>query len=66
MLPDPFNPFSILAAAPLIMWVSDAWTRMMLSLWNSGVWLLKVVPQLESFLLTPDLSTDGALRRFTR
>lgn len=61
MIPDPFNPFGVLAGAADQV-ITDGWTRIMLSLWNSGVWLLKLVLQLEGHFLTPDISTDGATR----
>lgn len=61
MIPDPFNPFGVLGGAADHV-IADAWTRMMLSVWNSGVWLLKLVLQLETYFLTPDISADGPAR----
>ncbi len=58
MIPDPFNPFGVLGGAAERL-LADGWTRMMLSVWNSGVWLLKVILQMENYFLTPDISGDG-------
>ncbi len=61
MFPDPFNPFGVLSTTADQM-ITDGWTRIMLSLWNSGVWLLKLVLHIEDFFLTPDISADGPAR----
>ncbi len=61
MFPDPFNPFGVVSDAASQV-VTDGWTRIMLSLWNSGVWLLKLVLHIEDYFLTPDISADGPAR----
>lgn len=58
MIPDPFNPFGSLAGVADNV-VADGWTRMMLSIWNAGVWLLKIILRFENYLLTPDISESG-------
>ena len=58
MIPEPFDPFGVLSGTADQV-ITDGWTRIMLSLWNSGVWLLKLVLQIENYFLTPDISGDG-------
>ncbi|MGB8384591.1 MAG: hypothetical protein WCG47_25685, partial [Dermatophilaceae bacterium] len=55
-----FNPFTTLgnAAGKVI---ADAWTTAMLSIWNAGLWLLRLVLQVEDAFLTPDLSEHGPM-----
>lgn len=38
---------------------TDAWTAMMLGLWDAGLWMLRLALSLMDGLLTPDLSTGG-------
>lgn len=54
----PWDPFSQLAseAAKLI---AQGWIAVMLSLWNGGLWLLRLVLNFMDAFLTPDLSEDG-------
>ena len=61
MIPDPLDPFTLLGGSVDHL-VSDAWSRIMLSLWNSGVWLLKLILQLENYFLVPDISPDGPIK----
>lgn len=65
MIPDPFNPFSVLGGAAERL-LADGWTRMMLSVWNSGVWLLKVILQMENYFLTPTSAVTDPPDRSTR
>lgn len=39
--------------------VASAWTVAMLSMWNCGLWLLKLILGIEDQYLTPDLSQGG-------
>lgn len=39
--------------------VADAWTVAMLAVWNTGLWLLRLVLHLEDAFLTPDVSGAG-------
>jgi type IV secretion system protein TrbL len=57
---DYVNPFTYLgnAAGKLI---ADGWTAAMLSLWNCGLWLLKLVLGIEDDFLVPDLSQNGPM-----
>lgn len=61
MIPDPFNPFGVFGGAATH-FIADGWTRMMLAVWNSGVWLLTIILRLENFFLVPDIGSDGPAR----
>ena len=58
MLMPWWNPFSNLAneAAKLI---AEGWVAIMLTFWNCGLWLLRLVMGFMDAFLTPDLSEDG-------
>ena len=57
---DYVNPFTYLGnAAGKI--VADGWTAAMLSVWNAGLWLLKLVLGIEDDFLVPDLSENGPM-----
>lgn len=53
-----FNPFEALGAAAGKLLV-DTWTAAMLSLWNAGLWILRLAFTFTDALLTPDLSETG-------
>lgn len=55
---DHLNPFTYLGNAAGKV-AADAWTAAMLGLWNAGLWLLKLVLNIEDAFLTPDLSEGG-------
>ncbi|GAB2492519.1 hypothetical protein GCM10027030_27370 [Luteococcus sediminum] len=55
MLWDPFGALADRASKVVV----DGWTAMMLSLWQAGLWLLRVVLKFESALLTPDVTEQG-------
>lgn len=55
MLWDPFGQLAEQAAKV----VADGWTAMMLSLWQAGLWVLRVVLKFEAHFLTPDISETG-------
>ncbi len=54
----PWNPFSQLASTAAQI-ATDAWTAAWLSMWNAGLWLLRLILQWMDAWLTPDLSADG-------
>ncbi len=54
----PWDPFSKLASTAAQI-VTDAWTAMWLSVWNAGLWLLRLILQWMDAWLVPDLSADG-------
>jgi type IV secretion system protein TrbL len=57
-VPDRPNPFEelgdIIAKA-----AADAWTAAMLAIWNSGLFVLRIVLPVSELFLTPDLRGDG-------
>ncbi len=54
----PWDPFSKLASTAAQI-VTDAWTAGWLSVWNAGLWVLRLVLGWMDAWLTPDLSADG-------
>ncbi len=56
-LPIP-NPFAGLAGVATKV-AADAWTAAMLTVWSSGLWVLRWVLNLADTWLTPDLSANG-------
>ncbi len=54
-----FNPFSKLASTAAQI-VTDAWTAGWLSVWNAGLWVLRLVLSWMDAWLTPDLSAGGS------
>jgi hypothetical protein len=61
----PFDPFGALGSAAAHI-VADGLTAAMLSLWNAGLWLLRLVLQLEDAVLTPNLAESGPLGELYR
>lgn len=57
-LDDPFGWLAGEAGRVL----TDSWSGIMLTLWNAGLFLLRVVLKFEGHFLTPDLSADGPAR----
>ncbi len=55
---DHLNPFTYLGNAAGKV-AADAWTAVMLAVWNTGLWLLRLVLTFEEAFLTPDLSEAG-------
>ena len=55
---DPFGWLAGEAARVL----TDSWSGIMLTLWNAGLFLLRVVLKFEGHFLTPDLSAQGPAR----
>jgi hypothetical protein len=53
-----WNPFAKLGSTAAQI-VTDGWTAMMLSFWNAGLWVLRLVLSWMDHWLTPDLSADG-------
>ncbi len=53
-----WNPFAKLGSTAAQI-VTDGWTAMMLSFWNAGLWVLRLVLSWMDSWLTPDLSADG-------
>jgi hypothetical protein len=53
-----WNPFAKLGSTAAQI-VTDGWTAMMLSFWNAGLWVLRLVLSWIDHWLTPDLSADG-------
>ena len=49
------DPFQYLAGKIAL----DAWTTAMLALWQSGLWLMRLVLRIVDALLVPDLTGDG-------
>ena len=56
----PFDPFGVLGSA-ITNVVADTLTAAMLALWNSGLWVLRAVLDLEDAILTPSLGEDGPI-----
>lgn len=54
----PWDPFSQLGSVAAQI-VTDAWTAAWLSVWNAGLWVLRLVLSWMDAWLTPDLSADG-------
>lgn len=54
----PWDPFSKLASTAAQI-VTDAWTAGWLSVWNAGLWVLRLVLSWMDAWLTPDLSAGG-------
>jgi hypothetical protein len=54
----PWDPFTKLASTAAQI-VTDAWTACWLSVWNAGLWVLRLVLSWMDAWLTPDLSADG-------
>ena len=54
----PWDPFSKLASTAAQI-VTDAWTAGWLSVWNAGLWVLRLVLSWMDAWLTPDLSASG-------
>ena len=54
----PWDPFTKLASTAAQI-VTDAWTAAWLSVWNAGLWVLRLVLSWMDAWLTPDLSADG-------
>ena len=54
----PWDPFSKLASTAAQI-VTDAWTAGWLSVWNAGMWVLRLVLSWMDAWLTPDLSAGG-------
>lgn len=55
---DWWNPFGQLGGAAAQL-VTDAWTAAWLSLWNGGVWVLRLILDWMDAWLTPDLAAAG-------
>ncbi len=55
---DWWNPFGKLASNAAQI-VTDAWTAAWLSVWNAGLWVLRVILSWMDHWLTPDLSANG-------
>lgn len=53
-----FNPFDTLGSAAAKI-VADGWIAAWLSIWNAGLWLLRLVLSWSDAWLTPDLSANG-------
>jgi hypothetical protein len=56
----PFDPFGILGSAVAKV-ATDSLTAAMLALWNAGLWVLRVVLELEDAILTPNLGDGGPI-----
>ena len=54
----PWDPFSQLGSVAAQI-VTDFWTAAWLSVWNGGLWVLRLVLSWMDAWLTPDLSADG-------
>lgn len=54
----PWNPFDQLGSVAAQI-VTDAWTAAWLSVWNAGLWVLRLVLSWMDAWLTPDLSANG-------
>jgi hypothetical protein len=57
-LDDPFGWLAGEAARVL----TDSWSGIMLTIWNAGLFLLRLVLKFEGHFLTPDLSAQGPAR----
>lgn len=53
-----WNPFAKLASTAAQI-VTDAWTAAWLSVWNAGLWILRLILSWMDAWLTPDLSANG-------
>ena len=53
-----FSPFARLGSAAAKI-VADGWIAAWLSIWNAGLWLLRLVLSWSDAWLTPDLSANG-------
>ena len=53
-----FDPFSALGGVAGKL-VADTWSAMMMTVWSGGLWVLRMVLQLENHFLTPAITTDG-------
>lgn len=54
-IPNPFEQIGDVIAKA----AADAWTAAMLAVWNSGLFVLRIVLTFSELFLTPDLSADG-------
>ncbi|MQW77325.1 hypothetical protein GHK92_15735 [Nocardioides sp. dk4132] len=54
-IPNPFEAIGDVIAKA----AADAWTAAMLAVWNSGLFVLRIVLTFSELFLTPDLSADG-------
>jgi type IV secretion system protein TrbL len=54
-IPNPFEAIGEFIAKA----AADAWTAAMLAIWNSGLFVLRIVLTFSELFLTPDLSADG-------
>jgi type IV secretion system protein TrbL len=54
-IPNPFESIGDVIAEA----AADAWTAAMLAVWNSGLFVLRIVLTFSELFLTPDLSADG-------
>ncbi|KRF05437.1 hypothetical protein ASG88_20990 [Nocardioides sp. Soil777] len=54
-IPNPFEAIGDVIAKA----AADAWTAAMLAIWNSGLFVLRIVLTFSELFLTPDLSADG-------
>ena len=54
-IPNPFEAIGDVIAKA----AADAWTAAMLAIWNSGLFVLRIVLTFSELFLTPDLSDDG-------
>jgi len=59
------DPFGLLGSTAAHL-IADGLTAAMLSLWNAGLWLLRLVLQLEDAVLTPNLAEAGPLAELYR
>lgn len=57
-----FDPFAVLGGASGKL-VTDSWTALMMAIWSGGLWVLRIVLQLESALLVPDITATGPARQ---
>lgn len=54
-LPNPFEAMGSIAAKIVV----EGWTAAMLAVWNSGLWVLRLILGWVDALLTPDLAENG-------
>ncbi|HET7735867.1 MAG TPA: type IV secretion system protein [Nocardioidaceae bacterium] len=54
-IPNPFEAIGDIIAKA----AADAWTAAMLAIWNSGLFVLRIVLTFSELFLTPDLRADG-------
>ena len=57
-----FDPFAGLGGVTGKL-VTDSWTALMMAVWSGGLWVLKVVLELENALLVPDITANGPARQ---